>query len=121
MNISLAQPSRGDIWLINFDPTIGAEIKKVRPALILSIDSLGILPLKVVVPVTGWRTDFANNAWHIFLAADDSNGLKKDSALDLLKIKSLDTQRLVKKMGVVDQSILKEAVKAFLIVAGHES
>jgi len=121
MNISLPLPSRGDIWLINFDPTIGAEIKKVRPALILSIDSLGILPLKVVVPVTGWRTEFANNPWHIFLAADVSNGLEKDSALDLLQIKSLDTQRLVKKMGLVDQSILKEAIKALLIVVGYES
>ena len=36
---------RGEIWLINLDPTIGAEIKKTRPAVIVSDDAIGILPL----------------------------------------------------------------------------
>ncbi|MDO9130198.1 MAG: type II toxin-antitoxin system PemK/MazF family toxin, partial [Anaerolineales bacterium] len=40
---------RGEIWLINLDPTIGAEIKKTRPALIVCSDAVGILPLKVIV------------------------------------------------------------------------
>ena len=44
---------KGDVWLINLDPTIGAEIKKTRPAVIVSEDAIGVLPLKVVVPVYG--------------------------------------------------------------------
>lgn len=120
MSIDQMQPARGEIWLINFDPTIGAEIKKIRPALVLSVDSLGILPLKIVVPVTGWRKEFTNNAWHIFLAADEQNGLQKDSALDLLQIKSIDTRRLVKKMGVIDPDATKEALKALLVVVGYQ-
>jgi mRNA interferase MazF len=43
---------RGEVRLINLDPTIGAEIRKTRPAVIVSEDSIGILPLKIVVPVT---------------------------------------------------------------------
>jgi mRNA interferase MazF len=43
---------RGEIWLINLDPTIGAEIRKTRPAVIVNDDAVGILPLKIVVPVT---------------------------------------------------------------------
>jgi mRNA interferase MazF len=46
---------QGEIWLINLDPTIGAEIKKTRPAIIVSDDSLSKLPLKVIVPITDWK------------------------------------------------------------------
>ena len=40
---------QSEIWLINLDPTIGAEIKKIRPAIIVNDDSLGKLPLKIIV------------------------------------------------------------------------
>lgn len=46
---------QGEIWLINLDPTIGAEIKKVRPAIIVNNNAIGKLPLKVVVPITDWK------------------------------------------------------------------
>jgi len=42
---------RGEVWLINLDPTIGAEIKKTRPAVIVNDDGVGILPLKIIVPI----------------------------------------------------------------------
>jgi mRNA interferase MazF len=42
---------RGELWLINLDPTIGAEIKKIRPAVIVNDDSIGILPLVVSIEV----------------------------------------------------------------------
>ena len=51
MNIN---PKRGEIWLINLDPTIGAEIKKTRPAVVVNSDYIGKLPLKLVVPITNW-------------------------------------------------------------------
>ena len=50
---------KGDVWLINLDPTIGAEIKKTRPAIIVSEDAIGVLPLKVVVPLTDWKDRYA--------------------------------------------------------------
>lgn len=46
---------QGEIWLINLDPTIGAEIKKTRPAIIVNDNSLGKLPLKIIVPLTDWK------------------------------------------------------------------
>jgi hypothetical protein len=36
---------RGEVWLINLDPTVGAEIKKTRPAVIVNDNAVGILPL----------------------------------------------------------------------------
>ncbi len=43
---------QGEIWEINLSPTVGAEIKKKRPAVIINDDAIGILPLKVIVPIT---------------------------------------------------------------------
>lgn len=120
MNTEAVSPSRGEIWMVNFDPTIGAEIKKIRPALLLSINSLGVLPLKIVAPITGWRKEFAGNAWHVFIEPGRENGLQKESALDLLQIKSIDERRLVKKVGEVGQTTIEEALKALLIVVGYQ-
>jgi mRNA-degrading endonuclease toxin of MazEF toxin-antitoxin module len=41
-------PSRGEIWLVDFDPAVGAEIRKLRPALVISVDTIGRLPLRMV-------------------------------------------------------------------------
>ena len=42
--------SKGDLWLVNLDPTVGDEIRKLRPAIVVSRDALGVLALRVVVP-----------------------------------------------------------------------
>ena len=43
---------RGEIWTVRFDPSEGAEIRKVRPAVVISVDTVGLLPLRIVVPLT---------------------------------------------------------------------
>ncbi len=43
---------QGEIWLVSLDPTIGSEIQKTRPAIIVNDNTLGKLPLKIVVPLT---------------------------------------------------------------------
>jgi mRNA interferase MazF len=54
---------QGEIWLINLDPATGAEIRKTRPAIIVNDDSLGKLPLKVIVPVTDWKDRYSVALW----------------------------------------------------------
>ena len=46
---------QGQIWEINLSPTVGAEIKKKRPAVIISDDAIEVLPLRVIVPITEWK------------------------------------------------------------------
>ncbi len=58
---------RGEVWLINLDPTVGAEIRKTRPAIIVNNDAVGILPLKVIVPVTDWKKRYASAPWMVRL------------------------------------------------------
>jgi PemK-like, MazF-like toxin of type II toxin-antitoxin system len=63
-------PQRGEIWLVNFDPTVGTEIRKTRPAVVVSSDAVGRLPIKLVAPVTDWKEHFASNIWHVRIDPD---------------------------------------------------
>lgn len=42
---------RSEVWLIDLDPTVGSEIRKTRPAVIVNDNAVGVLPLKVIVPI----------------------------------------------------------------------
>jgi len=80
---------QGEIWLINLDPTIGAEIRKTRPAVIVNNDQLGKLPLKVIVPITDWKDRYHIAAWMVKIEPDSVNGLTKTSGMDCFQVRSL--------------------------------
>lgn len=119
MSISLPQPQRGEIWLVSFDPTIGAEIKKTRPAVALSSDAVGRLPVKLVAPLTDWKDYYAANIWHVRIDPDAANGLTKISAVDALQLRGMDRQRFVRKLGRVSSTQLEEIVLAVAAVIEH--
>lgn len=64
---------QSEIWLIDLDPTKGAEIRKKRPAIIVNDDVLGKLPLKVVVPITDWKDRYTMASWMVQLAPNSQN------------------------------------------------
>jgi mRNA interferase MazF len=99
---------QNDIWLINLDPTIGAEIKKTRPAIIVNDDSLGKLPLKIIVPITDWKDKYKIAPWMIKIEPTKINGLTKDSSVDCFQIRSISDNRFIKKLGVAADSIMEE-------------
>ncbi|MER3435415.1 MAG: PemK family transcriptional regulator [Leptolyngbya sp. ERB_1_1] len=101
-------PKRGEVWLVNFDPTVGAEIKKIRPAIIISSDQIGRLPLKLIAPITDWKDYFERNLWHIQIQPAAQNGLSKVSAIDILQIRGVDTQRFIRKLGLVSEISMQE-------------
>ena len=78
---------QGEIWLIDLDPTKGAELKKMRPAVIVNDDRLGRLPLKVVVPITEWKDRYAIAPWMVRIDPSDKNGLNKPSSADCFQIR----------------------------------
>lgn len=92
--------------MINLEPTIGAEIRKKRPAIIVNDDELGILPLKVIVPITDWKDKFEVAEWMVKIEPDKNNNLKKISSADCFQIRSLSQERLIKKIGYVDELIM---------------
>ena len=111
--------SRGELWLVSFDPSLGDEIRKTRPAVIISDDRLGILELRVVVPITAWQSAFEGSSWMIQIEPDHANGLSKTSAADAFQVKSVSTQRLIKRLGVVHPETLDHLVKAIRLIIGH--
>jgi mRNA interferase MazF len=96
------------VWIVNFEPSVGAEIKKSRPAIVISSDAVGRLPIKLVAPITDWKDHFAGNIWHVPIDPDSANGLSKPSAIDALQIRGLDTQRFIRKLGEVSTTTLDE-------------
>jgi len=90
---------RNEIWLINLDPAIGAEIKKTRPAVIVSANGLGKLPLRVIVPITDWKDHYSVAEWMVKLVPDGANNLSKVSSADCFQVRSVSTDRLVKPIG----------------------
>lgn len=116
MSSNLASLKRGEIWRVNFDPTIGTEIKKIRPAVIISSDAVGRLPIKLIAPITDWKDYFGSNIWHVKIEPDLLNGLSKASAVDTLQLRGVDTQRFVSKLGVIDGKTMEEIVLAITAV-----
>src|SRR5262245_32405614 len=111
-------PKRGEIWLIDFDPALGAEIQKIRPAVIISMDTIGRLPLRMVVPVTDWKPHYSAFPWFVPLPATASNGLKKDSAADAFQTKSVSVTRCVRMLGQVSANQLDAIALAIALCVG---
>ena len=105
---------RSEIWLINLDPTIGAEIKKTRPVVIVSSDEIGVLPLKVIAPITDWKPNYAQVPWMVQVRPDRYNGLTKASAVDTFQIRSVSETRFIRRLGVVDDAVM-QAISAALL------
>ncbi|TAG91275.1 MAG: type II toxin-antitoxin system PemK/MazF family toxin [Bacteroidetes bacterium] len=99
---------QSEIWLVDLDPTKGAEIQKKRPAIIINDDRLGKLPLKVIVPITDWKDRYDIAPWMVKIEPNSTNGLSKTSAADCFQIRSLSQERLIKKLGYIDSFTLNE-------------
>ena len=111
-------PKRGDIWIVNLDPTIGAEIKKTRPALIISndinnryADTITLLPI----------SDQGEKVYPFEVALPaKSFGLTKESKVKCQQIRTVDKRRLVKWLGIIDTHVLQDVEQALLIHLGIE-
>ena len=102
--------------MVNFEPTIGTEIKKIRPAIVVNSDKIGILPIKLVAPITAWKDYLDKNVWLVKIMPNSSNGLTKVSAADVLQLRGVDTWRFIKKIGLVSPSAMNSITKAITIV-----
>ena len=116
----MAQLIRGDVWSVNFDPSVGAEIRKARPAVIISDPNVGRLPLRIVVPISGWQQQFANYPWIVKLDATSTNGLKKTSGADAFAVKSISEKRFIQQLGRLTEAELDEIAAAIALCVGYK-
>ena len=109
---------QGEIWKIGLDPAIGAEMKKTRPALIISVDALGKLPLKIIVPITEWKEHYVDYPWMVKITPSSQNNLIKESAVDCFQIRSVSVERLIALVGSVEPEIMMRIQEAVIQVIG---
>ncbi len=113
--------ARGEIWLVNFNPTVGDEIQKTRPAVVISSDAIHtVLALKLVVPVTEWQVAFVGKPWHTKIAPDKTNGLSKDSSADAQNIRAVSVSRLTKRIGHLQPDQIEAIAAAIALLVEYQ-
>ena len=110
-------PRRGDVFLVSFDPTVGAEIRKTRPALIVQNDVANrTSPVTIVAAVT---SQFEERLYptEVRIAAPEG-GLRTDSVVLLNQIRTVDKRRLTKRLGRVRALTMAQVDRALRISLG---
>ena len=92
----------GSIWLVNFDPSIGAEIRKTRPAMIISGTLFNQRRKVTVLPITSSTPDSRLLPVVVALEPNPNNGLTTDSFIVCIDPMTFDKQRLVKQLGILN-------------------
>jgi mRNA interferase MazF len=100
----MSLPSRGEIWLVNLNPTQGHEQGGTRPALIISVNLFnhGPADLVVVLPIT---TKDKNIPLHVKVMPSESD-LPEISFIKCEDVRSVSTERLLKRLGSVEATTL---------------
>lgn len=99
---------QGEIWEVEFFPNIGSEIGKRRPALVVSHNAIGKLPLKTIVPITQWSDAYSRYPWMVKIESSRPNGLSKTSAIDCFQIRNFSHQRFIQKLGTIEDKSLSK-------------
>jgi mRNA interferase MazF len=88
---------RFDVYLVNLDPTIGSEIRKARPCVIISPDEMNrYIATVIVAPMTTKGRDYPTRVHCSFKG--------KDGQVVLDQIRTIDKTRLIQKLGKIDKS-----------------
>jgi mRNA interferase MazF len=113
----LVRPTRGEIYLVNFDPTIGAEIQKTRPALIVQNDIANRhSPITIVAAVTS-QFDEPLYPTEVLIRSPEG-GLTVDSVVLLNQVRSVDKRRLVRRLGALTPTTMERVTRALQISLG---
>ena len=102
--------NRGDIYLVDFEPSVGVEIRKKRPSMIISCNEANKhLRTVTVIP-------FSSKTERVYpfevLVKKEQSGLHVDSKLKIPQMRSVDKSRLTKYIGTLNDDLLSEIEKA---------
>ena len=110
------EPSRGDVWDLNFDPSTGHEQAGTRPALILSEDLFNEGPAEMVVVAPITRTQ-RKIRWHVAVVPPEG-GLTSGSFIQCENVRSVSKQRLKRRRGRVSAPLMEQLEDRLRILLG---
>lgn len=103
---------RGEIWRLS----LAAEPRQRKPAgrlvVLLTNDALGILPLRVVVPLTPWKEEYREAPWMVYLPPVLRSGLEEAHAADALQVRSISSARLLERVGELPDNLVDGIARA---------
>jgi len=104
-----AFPRRGSVYRVQFSPTVGHEIRKTRPAVIVSSDLMNEHAATVLVmPITGGHFGY----YHWIELPPPEGGLTKASSIVTEQIRSVDKRRLGRRLGQVSPGTIQRIEEA---------
>jgi len=113
----IARPLRGEVYFVAFDPTLGAEIRKTRPALILQNDIANrSSPITIVAAITS-KFDEELYPTEVLVRAPEG-GLDADSVVLLNQIRSVDRRRLMRRVGRLRPETMRLVDRALVLSLG---
>lgn len=114
----LTFPRRGEIYVVRFDPTVGAEIRKARPALVIQNDvGNRVSPLTIVAAISSRRDPGRVYPTDVPVSKGEG-GLAAESAVLTNQIRSVDKQRLGKRLGRLKPATMGQVDQALLVSLG---
>ncbi|MDP2414484.1 type II toxin-antitoxin system PemK/MazF family toxin [Daejeonella sp.] len=102
----LIPPPAGDTGCLSI--TTQKCVHTIGPAVIVSADQLGKLPLSIIVPITDWKEHYSIAPWMIKLIATTQNGLSKTSSADCFQVRSVSQERFKQKIGYLRADQMEE-------------
>lgn len=103
---------RGEIWELSLALAKRSHAAPTRRVVLLSSDALGVLPLRVVVPLLPWQDNFANIPWMVRIPPTLHSGLESVLAADALQVRSVLAARLVHRVGELPRTLVEEICAA---------
>ncbi|MGB3267439.1 MAG: type II toxin-antitoxin system PemK/MazF family toxin [Microcoleus sp.] len=117
----MTNPKRGQIWLVDLNPTRGQEIQKTRPVVVISSDLFNPIPIRIIIPIASWQEKFSDRPFMVRIDANSQNKLDRDSAGNVLQVRSLSTERFIRSLGQVSHETLQELLSGLVICVDYQA
>ena len=109
-------PGRGEVWMVNLNPTLGLEQAGLRPALVVSADPLNqsAADMAVVIPLTGTIRRLPT---YVDVVPPEG-GLTKPSVIMVEQVRAISQRRLVRRLGSVERATMAAVEDRLRLVLG---
>ncbi len=119
-------PRRGEIWRVDFEPTIGSEMSSdkggrgdTRPALVLSLSQIGERTTRLCVPITDYLpARDARRIWRVAIGDNKTSGLSKMSCADVSQTRVLDITRFERRDGRAHSAEVEASARTLALIVG---